>query len=38
MPPETGAVRAEPLGRDGELDRLLKRIGGCAGLRLRRRV
>ena len=37
MHPEIGPVRAELLGRDGELDRLQQRVGRRARLRLRRR-
>ena len=36
MDPEIGAVRAQLLGRDGELDGLQQRVRGRAGLRLRR--
>ncbi len=37
MHAEIGAVGAERLGRDGELDRLQQGVGGRARLRLRRR-
>jgi hypothetical protein len=37
MHPEIGAVGAELLGRDGQLNRLLERVGGRVRLRLRRR-
>ena len=37
MHPEVGAVGAELLRRDGELDRLQQRVGGRARLRVRRR-
>ena len=37
MHAEIGPVRAELLGRDGELDRLQQRVGRRARLRLRRR-
>ena len=37
MHPEIGPVRAELLGRDGELDRLQERVGRGTRLRLRRR-
>ena len=37
MHPEIGAVGAELLGRDGELDRLQQRVGRRPRLRLRRR-
>ena len=37
MHPEIGAVRAELLRRDGEVDRLQQRVGRRARLRLRRR-
>ena len=35
--PEIGPVRAEPLGRNGEVDGLQERVGAGARLRLRRR-
>jgi len=35
--PEIGPVRAELLGRDGEVDGLQERVGAGARLRLRRR-
>jgi hypothetical protein len=35
--PEIGPIRAELLGRDGEVDGLQQRVGAGARLRLRRR-